>query len=198
MKTTSTVLAALLLAAAAAGPAVGADADEGDPDAMMQAWIEASKPGEHHERLAAMAGQWNVRIRYWAAPGAEPEETRGMAKNELILGGRFLQQEYKGSFMGEPFLGLGLEGYDPGRGVYTSDWRDSMSLFVMRQEGTCDDEDCTSLTYEGTWVDPVSGETHTTKSRVQHKSTQTTVIEMWDQVGDGESWKTMEMIYTRA
>ena len=50
----------------------------------------ASQPGPEHERLAEMQGAWDVEMRLWPEPGAEPMTTTGTMEGEMIVGGRFL------------------------------------------------------------------------------------------------------------
>ena len=57
----------------------------------------------------------------------EEMDMRGAAKNELILGGRALSSEYKGTFMGQPFLGFGTNGYDAESGQHYSTWADNFT-----------------------------------------------------------------------
>lgn len=53
---------------------------------------ESARPGPEHERLARMAGAWDIEIKMWPRPGAEPLVMRGTVEAETILGGRFLVQ----------------------------------------------------------------------------------------------------------
>ena len=50
------------------------------------------------------------------------EKSSGTMHNEMILGDRFLKQEYEGTMMGMPFHGGGLVGYDNvnQRGIYNN------------------------------------------------------------------------------
>ena len=46
------------------------------------------------------------------APGAPPQEGHGTSKHRWALGGRYLEQVYRGKSMGMPMQGLGYTGYD--------------------------------------------------------------------------------------
>jgi uncharacterized membrane protein len=58
-----------------------------------------------------MAGDWDAVVKTWMGPG-EPEASRGYSANKMILGGRYLLQEYEGGAMGKPFQCMGITGYD--------------------------------------------------------------------------------------
>src|SRR5687768_15991808 len=94
-------------------------AQEGQPPqmsaeekAMMEAWQKAMTPGPQHKQLDGMVGTWNTTVKTWMAPGAPVMETSGTSENKWVLGGRYIEQRFKGSFMGQPFEGIGYTGYD--------------------------------------------------------------------------------------
>ena len=107
------LVAAMLLAVlpTIAGEGEG-EAAQGMPPEVMEAWAKVATPNEHHAHLARMAGTWKVHGKYWMQPGAPPTKSEGKAQNQMIMGGRFLQTEYTGDFMGETFVGMGIDGYD--------------------------------------------------------------------------------------
>jgi hypothetical protein len=41
-----------------------------------------------------------------------PPQPKARAKNEMIMGGRYLMGSYKGEMMGMPFEGYSMTGYD--------------------------------------------------------------------------------------
>src|SRR5512143_1691169 len=98
-----------------------------DMQAMMEIYQELATPGAPHQLLARMAGSWNVRSSCAMEPGKPPMESTGTSEQKMILGGRFLQQEFSGEMMGSPFTGIGVTGYDNHIKKYVSTWIDSMS-----------------------------------------------------------------------
>src|SRR5262245_8651062 len=94
-------------------------------------------PGPPHERLKAMEGNWKAVQKTWLGPG-EPTIGEGVSENRMILGGRFLEQRYKGTFQGRPYEGYGLTGYDNKKNVYTTMWVDTWNTSTMTGEGTMD------------------------------------------------------------
>src|SRR5215207_6026826 len=87
-----------------AAPAMGA--------AEMEAMQKAASPGEPHKRLARMAGDWTMTNKMWMDPSQPPMESSGTMHADVIMGGRYVQSVWSGTFMGQPFEGRGMDGYD--------------------------------------------------------------------------------------
>ena len=106
-----------------------------DMQAMMGVYTKLATPGEPHKLLASMAGSWNTKTKSWMEPNKPPTESIGSCEQKMLLGGRFLQQECTGDMMGQPFTGIGVNGYDNHTRKYVSTWMDSMGhrdLFYAR------------------------------------------------------------------
>src|SRR5262245_22701405 len=72
------------------------------PDSVLKALAEAGKPGIEHKKLQPFVGDWNVTLRLWTDPSQPPAELKGTAERKWILGGRFVQETFKGEFDGKP------------------------------------------------------------------------------------------------
>jgi hypothetical protein len=68
-----------------------------DEEQMMR----DAQPGEPHQQLAKLAGEWTYTTRL-AMPGQEPMESKGTAKMMMTLDGRFLHEQSNGEMMGMP------------------------------------------------------------------------------------------------
>lgn len=161
---------------------------------MMEKWQEYMKPGEPHERMAEAVGTWDYTARMWEQPGMPPQESPGKARFETIMGGRYLVQHASGTFMGEPFEGMGITGYDNMKDKYQSMWIDSMGTGVLLSEGTCDGNVCT---YYGEVPDVMQGEYKRIKSVSREIGDDRMVFEMYDRGPDGKEWKNFEIEYHR-
>lgn len=164
--------------------------------AQMEAWMKASTPGAEHKMLESMAGTWNTRIKSWMAPGAPPMESTGISENKVILGGRYVQVNFEGSFMNMPFSGVGFTGYDNIRKQYVSTWMDNMSTAVMITNGKWDDT-MKALVFTGSMDDPLTGKPQPVKETVRVIDADTHVMEMWGPGPDGAMFKMMEITYSR-
>ena len=78
-----------------------------DPQADFAAM---SAPGQQHERLKAFVGTFRAQVKMWMGPG-EPTQTTGTMTNTMLLGDRFLHQEYKGDPGEGPFPNFEGRGY---------------------------------------------------------------------------------------
>jgi hypothetical protein len=107
-----------------------------DQQAMMDTYAKLARPGEPHKQLASLAGSWTTKTRSWMEPGKPPMESTGSAELKMLLDGRFLQQEFTGEMMGQPFSGVGINAYDNLRKRYVTSWIDTMGTGIFMMEGT--------------------------------------------------------------
>ena len=175
--------AALILAAPAWS------ADEADPNQaamaeMTAAYKAAGEPGAPHKFLERLAGRWSAKVKLWSGPG-DPVEARGVALNEMILGGRFLRMEYKGEMMGETFVSLSLDGYDNTTKKYTGVWIDSMGTTMYTYEGECADP-CMTRTMHTEYVDPATGKTVKGRTVTRLLAPNEFDYESWELYHEGE------------
>jgi hypothetical protein len=106
------------------------------PEQMQKNMQEAGAVRPEHALLKKLAGDWKVDAKFWMDPNAAPEVSKGTASAKLIYGGKYLVQNYKGSFMGKPFEGQGTMGFDNVNSKYFSTWIDSMNTMLMKSEGS--------------------------------------------------------------
>lgn len=184
------VLLVLCLTAGAAAQ------QEMDPKAMMEAFEKAGTPGEPHRKLDVFVGNWDVKIKTWMAPGTPPAESTGTAENRWVLGGRYLEQKFQGSFMDQPFTGIGYTAYDNVKKHYLGTWMDSMSTGIMVTAGVAD-ETGKIMKFTGTMDDPMSGKSIRLEEKIVVLDKDRHLFEMWSPAPDGKMYKSMEILYTR-
>jgi len=177
------------------GLAQGQQSQNQDQNQEMQAWIEASKPGQQHKHIEQFAGSWNVSVTNWPAPGAPPMTSKGTCENKMILGGRYLQQLFKGDMMGQAFEGLGMWGYDNLKKEHVSTWLDSFSTGIMMAAGKSDSAGKV-FTFTGEYRDP-QGRTRKVKEILRFQDANKVSAEMYETGPDGKEFKNTEMTYTR-
>jgi hypothetical protein len=93
--------------------------------AQMAAFEKAGTPRAEHAQLAYFAGNWTARTQVWMDPEAAATESTGTCKGEVVYGGRYVSMTCAGTFLGQPFDGYGLLGYDNLRGKFFNTWVDS-------------------------------------------------------------------------
>jgi hypothetical protein len=170
-------------------PAMGA--------AEMEAMMKAMSPGEPHKHLARMAGDWTYSSKMWMDPSAPPAESSGTMHGEMLLGGRYLQQTWKGNFMGMEFEGRATYAYDNVGKEYVSTWIDNMgSCGIMYSTGTCDGA-AKSCKHSGDFWDPMTSKKSTMKSVTTWTDDNTFRQEMYGNDPSGKEFKMMEFVVTR-
>ena len=191
----------ILLCALAAGVFAAMADDKAAPagpsqDEMMKAWTAQATPGATHKALEGTVGSWDVKTKMWMAPGAPPAESSGTSENQMILGGRFLEQRYSGSMMGQPFNGIGVTGYDNYKKKVVATWIDSASTSIMEMEGSAD-KTGKVITCFGTMNDVVAKKPMKLKSRVTIVDADHHKYESWHTGADGKWFQDLEITYTR-
>jgi hypothetical protein len=198
MKIKVSISVALLIVCAALALAQDPSKKEMSPEekAMMEKWQKAMTPGAYHKQLDAMVGTWDTKVTSYMAPGAPPMSSTGTSTNKWIMGGRYVEQRFKGSFMGQPFEGLGYTGYDNVSGKYWGTWMDNMSTGMMSSTGTAS-EDGKSYTFTATMNDPMTGQVSQSEERITVIDKDHHNFEMWGPGPDGKNFKMMQINYTR-
>ena len=168
-----------------------------DSATMMKGWMENMTPGPQHAMLAKSEGTWDAETTMWMADGAPPEKGKATSVNKMILGGRYLQINFKGQMMGQPFEGSGVTGFDNTKKVFTNSWIDNMSTTPMMMEGTWDDATKT-ITSKGKMVCSANGKEMEMREVFKIVDDNTQVMEMYGpDMKTGKEYKTMEIKYTR-
>ena len=114
---------------------VGHSAWSDDPpsDPMSAAFEALAKPGEQHARLKTLAGEWAIHGVFNMGP--VPTESDGTSSMTMILGDRYLRQEIKSTFMGSPYEGRGVIGFDNATKKLVSVYIDNHGTGLMVGEG---------------------------------------------------------------
>lgn len=187
-------VSALALALALAGPAgaqTGQDQGQMDPKAMEALMMQLMTPGPAHKHLSDLAGKWTTTQTLYME--AAPQSSTGEAEYEMALGGRYLVGRYKSTYMGQPFEGMSIDGYDNGKQQYFSIWLDSMGTGYYIAHGTAS-PDGKVLKLSGTMVmGPMEIPSRSESVMVDKDTMQFT---MWHSMG-GQEMKAMEMTYKR-
>ena len=163
---------------------------------MMKKAEAAGTPGAAHRALEPLVGNWTAEVKCWMAPDAPPTVTKATAKATWVMSGRFIQEDFNGEFMGKPFHGMSLTGYDNIKQKYNTVWVDDMHTAVVTAEGEAENGGKV-ITLEGKYDCPMTGQKNVAmKQVVRIISPDTHVFEMHDP-SKGDNSKTMEITYTR-
>ena len=159
---------------------------------------DPSAPGPEHKILESLAGTYGAKVKAYFEPGKPPEESTGLMKRKMLMGGRYLQEEYEGKIGPESFSGMGLVGFDKIKKKYVVTWIDSMSTGFMSSEGTYDAAKKT-LTYISEDIDPNTGKKTKGRDVLRMDSDDQQTFEMYRQTMDegGKEVKVLEIVYSR-
>jgi hypothetical protein len=163
---------------------------------MMAAWQRSMTPGEAHRRLAPLVGTWNAKSTFWMAPGAPPSTGDGVSEHRWVLGGRHVEQIYRGTTMGMPFEGIGYTGYDNTQKRYVGSWMDTMSTGIMTSVGT-GKPTSSRVAFESRMFDCTSGAEVVFESFVHIRDQNHHSFEMWTRSPAGKRYRAMLVDYTR-
>ena len=161
---------------------------------FMQAMTEYMTPGEEHELLARRAGSWNVRTKMFMTPDAEAVDMDATADSRMILGGRFLLEEFRGTLMEEPFEGMLVFGYNKLSDEFFGLWMDTWGTAVHSSSGTRGEDGAIRMV--GSMKDVLTPEGRAWRHVIRDEGSGF-VVELYDTLPDGTEWMVMHLTYTR-
>lgn len=171
------------------------DKQDIDPQAMMEHYMKLAIPGAPHKLFTSLAGSWTTQTKEWMDPDSPPIESTGSVEMQMLLGGRFLHQEYNGQMHGQPYTGISINGYDNVLKRYVSAWMSTMGTGIFMMEGTSS-ADGKTITFEGKHAEPGGGYmTHRAVWKIINDDHQEFV--MYGAHHGEEEMKMLEIIYTR-
>ena len=162
---------------------------------FMEAWQAAATPGAEHKRMAAMAGDWVVDSSMWMAPGAPPMTSKGTSTCQMVLGGRYLIENYKSEFMGEAFEGMLIQGYDNLQKRNFNIWIDNLSTWPTIAMGQTNDKGVSEM--GGVMYDLSTPAGRPFRQVIDASRVDATKFEMFDSTPDGSEFRMMQMDYKR-
>lgn len=148
-------------------------------------------PGAEHTVLLEGVGEWEGTLTM-LAPGM-PQEGTPCRESVTAIGPFWTTSTFKCEFMGMPFVGSGVMGYDPEKKAYVGTWIDSMTTRLSVMEGKMDPaKKALVMSYKG--PDPMTGKetTHRIETVWQADSYTSTFF-----MGEGEGTKHMSIAMKR-
>ena len=194
-----TLLPALLVLAAAAGPALAQPKTPPPaPPKDTQAKVEPpSGPGAGQTFLKQFEGEWTVERNFYPPGGGAPSHATGECTQKMVQDGRFLQSEFTFHQDGKTSTGTGVSGFDPQTGLFTTFWYDARSTrFSIRQSR--DPFDGKQIVLYSASLAATHGSEHQSRT-VSHLENggQKLIHQQFNQGADGKEKLLMELILTR-
>lgn len=168
--------------------------EEGMGGGMQE--MEMPKPGPEHQWLAKWAGTWDAVMKFRMSEEQPWQEVKGTLEARMGLNGFWLMSEFTCNFMGTPFKGQELMGYDPFKKKFVSTWVSNMDPQVTVSYGTLS-EDKKTLTMTGEVFDKHLGKRVEMRMVTSIEGPDKHVWAMYSEGPTGEEMKGMEITYTR-
>jgi len=168
-----------------------------DQQAMRERMMDAATPGEHHEMMRRMEGEWSVEVQVFTPGAAQPMTSNMEAVVEPVLGGRFMKETITGALMGSPFEAIGFFGYDNYAGRYEYTTFTNGSTASMRFEGFAS-QDGEKLVMYGEMDEPtLDVRARTVKTISWMPDEDTSILEVHDMHIGGGNTLVMRWTYER-
>ncbi len=165
---------------------------------MMVEWQKLGAPADAHKHLEALVGDWKTTTNMWmAGPDSDPMTSHGTSTKTMIMGGRWLQEDFVGDFMGQPMNGLGITGYDNYKNMYLNTWVDNVSTNVTYATGMRHPHTGVFTFYAQADEPMLKVQDRTVKYSITVESADKHVFAMYD-LHAGDDYKVVEIIYERA
>lgn len=169
-----------------------------DSATEMKAWMDYAAVGEAHKAMEASNGTWKGEVTSWMRNGAPPMQSKATMSNRMVFDGRYQISDFKSEFMGMPFNGMAITGYDNYKKKYVSTWIDNMGTGIMKMEGDWDAATKT-MHMEGTMINPANGKECKMREVFKTIDDKTQVMEMYGPDSQtGKEYKTMEIKLTKS
>lgn len=133
-----------------------------------------SQKSKEHEWIAKDAGTWK-------AEGAcySPQGDLAITGKETVAadcGGLWVFSTFEGEFMGAPFKGRSVTGYDPDAKKFVGAWVDSMTPRIIHLAGSIEGD---ALVMHTEGIDPVTGAKFPEKHVTRRDGDDKRVFEIW-------------------
>lgn len=167
--------------------------DAQEASAPSPEMVARMSPGPMHEKLDPLIGEWKMSGKYRMTPDAPWEEFDATVERKWIMDGRFVEETVESEFMGQPFKGLGIVGYDNVREEYTMVWIENMSTGTWMTTGKLEGD---KLVFEGENSNCMTGEKDCWGKSVLEMADGRHTFKGYSKGPDGKEFVSMEMVAT--
>jgi len=154
----------------------------------------AAAPDPEHERLAAMAGTWDVDMTFWFQPGRPGIRAQATSSIRPLLNGLFVEEKIDGMLNGAPFTTLSWTGFNTGTHQYEATRISTTNTARIAETGAWD-EGTRQLELKADY--PLAGDTWHQRTVIQPTSPDAMIATSYLSFGAVPEWKAVEIKYTR-
>jgi hypothetical protein len=167
------------------------------PEDMLARMAELGEPSAHHRSLDPLVGEFHATVKMWMPGQSEPTQSEGSISNRWVLGGRFLQGNYRGEFQGQAFDGLSFMGYDRAKERFVGTWMDTFSTMILPVSEGQSSEDGKTITMERDFWSPAENRRVHQRDVLTVQGNDQHAFVMYTSDPKGKEVKSMEILYTR-
>lgn len=164
-------------------------------DSHMDECMKHAAPSDGHKPLDAFVGTWDAHVTFWM-PDAPPCESDGVMVNAWILGGRYLEQRYRGEIFGAQFEGRGYFGFNNATKKYEGFWIDTACTNMSNEVGDYDPPTRT-FTMDAPFINPADGSSGSKRTLIKVISADEHTMDTFAPGPDGKLSKMMAIHYKR-
>jgi len=168
--------------------------DPKEAAAMPPEVLARMEPGPMHKKLEPLIGKYQMTGKWRMAPDKPWEEVTADVERKWILDGRFVEETVHSEWMGQPFEGKALMGYDNVREQFTMIWVGNMSTGTDSSTGKLDGA---KLVFEGTNSDPMTGDKNRWSKMVVDLGNPQQICKGYCKDAAGKEFQMMEMSFAR-
>ncbi|HZH66045.1 MAG TPA: DUF1579 family protein [Flavisolibacter sp.] len=154
-------------------------------------WVEYLTPSGVHSLMEQYAGNFRMEITMSMGEGKEPKIVTVKSKNNMLLGGRFLEMEQKGEMMGMDYQSIITMGFNNTNKKFALTTITNMGTGILSLVGDWDQKSKTANLI-GELVNPVSKQAIHVRQTVAFIDKNIILIESFDREGDRPETKTVQ------
>jgi Protein of unknown function (DUF1579) len=163
---------------------------------MMEEHRKAIQPGQEHLNLMRLEGNYVTKEKFYLPGATVPKESDGTATLRAEMQGRFIVEHNHGGYLGEPYSGLRIYGFNNGTKKYEGAWVYTGSTSIMSLVGDSKDGGKT-IEYTATFHDDATGKLQTMAVTLRMLDPDHFEVELKSTMPDGSPGPRLVSLYTR-